>query len=663
MSNALIALRVGPAHWMDDDAFSRLLTFLSRQPNTIDEVALFTADTHPPLPLAEIERRAQRLKEVLPALRAVGHRAGVNVLASMGHHEENLAHSLDGPWPRVTDPEGRVSLGSFCPANPGFQEYVRQLYHAVAQTAPDFIWIDDDVRLWGHHPITATCFCDGCVSRFNEEVGGTFSRESLAAALRRPEGSDVWQRRWLAHNRQMIEQFLHLIAESVHRVDPTIPLGFMTGDRFYEGYGFAEWAAALSSELSGPARWRPGGGFYSDDAYMGLVEKAHDIGRQVGQLPPQVAIVQSEIENFPYQKLRKSVEVTVLEGAAHMAAGATGLAFNVLNLFSQPRDTHAEYAPFLDRIAQVRPFYRRLQESAGRGVVRGIWPAWNRDLFCDPGAEDWFQPSRTVKALRQLYTLAEIGLPVAYSQEGACLTALSGPLPAQFSHDELERIFSGGVLLDGSAVQTLQEMGVDLAAWLGIDLDGTIDKDAIEILVDHPLNGPFAGYRRDCRQSFWGQPAYRLRPLASAVEPLARLVDYGGADLGMTMTAFENALGGRVVVMGYYPWTLIHTQAKGDQLKAICRWLSRDTLGGVVETYARAPLWVRDGTNGKPVFVVLNASLDPAPQLSLRLRTAAAQIESLSMDGRMRTLTAQPDGDHIRVTLPDVAPWSIHLLT
>src|SRR5690606_15089664 len=128
--------------------------------------------------------------------------------------------------------------------------------------------------------------------------------------------------------------------------------------------------------------WRPGGGFYADDAYMGLVEKAHDIGRQVSQLPQPATIVQSEIENFPYQKLRKSVEITVLEGAAHMAAGATGLAFNVLDLFSQPRDTLTAYAPFLDRIAQVRPFYQRLQESAGRGIVRGLWPAWHRDIFC-----------------------------------------------------------------------------------------------------------------------------------------------------------------------------------------------------------------------------------------------------------------------------------------
>jgi hypothetical protein len=663
MLNPLIALRVGPSHWLCDDALEQLLTFLARQPDAVDEVALFSADTHPPLPLTEIERRSVRLKEVLPRIRAAGYAVGVNVLASMGHHEENLSLSLDGSWPRVTDPEGQVSLGAFCPADPGFQEYVRLLYQYVAGTAPDFIWIDDDVRLWGHMPIIATCFCDGCVDRFNHEVGGAFTRQSLVTLLRQPAGDDTWQRRWLAHNRQMIEQFLRLIAETVHSVDSAISLGFMTGDRFYEGYGFVEWAAALSGDQSGPARWRPGGGFYADDTYMGLVEKAHDIGRQVSQLPAQVSIIQSEIENFPYQKLRKSVEITVLEGAAHMAAGATGIAFNVLNLFSQPHNTHAEYAPFLERIAQVRPFYQRLQETTGRGWARGVWPAWQRDLFCDPNTEDWFQSSRTVKALRQLYTLAEIGLPIAYGQKGACVTALSGPLPAQFSHDELEKIFSSGVLLDGAAVQTLQEMGLDVAAWVGIGLDGMIDKDTIELLTDHTLNGPYASYKRDCRQSFWGQPAYRLRPESSAVEPLARLVDYSGVDLGLGMTAFENALGGRVVVMGYYPWTLIHTQAKTSQLKALCRWLSRNTLPGVVETYARAPLWTRDGANGEPVFVVLNASLDPVPELVLRLHTETAQISCLSMAGQEEVLSTQSDGDnHVLVTLLDVPPWSIYLL-
>ena len=47
----------------------------------------------------------------------------------------------------------------------------------------------------------------------------------------------------------------------------------------------------------------------------GLAGKSHDVGRQVSVLPPGVISIQSEIENFPYQLLKKSACATVLEAA------------------------------------------------------------------------------------------------------------------------------------------------------------------------------------------------------------------------------------------------------------------------------------------------------------------------------------------------------------
>ena len=127
---------------------------------------------------------------------------------------------------------------------------------------------------------------------------------------------------------------------------------------------------------------------YNDDAYMGLVEKAHDVGRQVSQLPGRVSVVQSEIENFPYQKLRKSVTVTLLEAAAHMAAGATGPAFNIIG----SSDPLSEYLPFLDAIETSRPFLNALREATGRSPAVGVWPAWNRDVFANHGTTgDWLR--------------------------------------------------------------------------------------------------------------------------------------------------------------------------------------------------------------------------------------------------------------------------------
>lgn len=658
--DTLIALRVGTAQWLTDTGFADLLRFLATQPQAIDEVIFFTAFTHPPLPRAEMERRCARLAALLPQVRAAGYRVGINVLASMGHHEENLPHSLNAPWPRVTDPEGNVSQGSYCPADPDLLAYVQRVYTLVAQAEPDLIWIDDDVRLYGHMPIVATCFCDACITRFNKEFGATFTRATLVAATQGDPSAtrDGWRDCWLEHNRRIVTKLLRTAAEATHQVNQRIVMGFMTGDRFYEGYAFAEWAAALEGAGSGPARWRPGGGFYNDDAYMGLVEKAHDIGRQVSQLPAKVTVLQSEIENFPYQKLRKSVAVTVLEAAAHMAAGATGPAFNIIG----SNDALEEYRPFLDAIAASKPFLHALRASTGRSPAVGVWPAWNRDLFANHGATgDWLKGNQSVAALRRTYVLGELGLPIAYGVDGARMSVLSGPLPAAFSRPALEQIFAGGVLIDVPALQSLTHLG--LGDWSGVQVGEALTRDMSEVLSDHPLNGRFGGWSRDCRQSFWPETAYRLQATAAGVAELAHLTDYAGAAYGPCMTAFRNELGGRVVVAGYYPWQLIHNLAKSSQLKAICQWLSNDSLPVVVESYARVVVWARHDDQGNLVLVLLNASLDPAPELVLRVQTNSVQVQQLAMTGAEQTVTAQASGpNHVILTLHTIAPWSMHLL-
>ena len=372
----------------------------------------------------------------------------------------------------------------------------------LAETGPDFIWVDDDVRLMGHMPVGSTCFCPGCVQRFSQRAGRTFTRDTLVAAFETGSHDErlALRRQWLEHNRATINRLFQVIEQAVHKVKPGLPLGFMTGDRFYEGYAFADWAETLAGPEHCPVRWRPGGGFYSDESLAGLVGKAHDIGRQVSQLPPHIHVIQSEIENFPYDRLRKSVETTVLEAAVHMAAGTTGTAFNVL---SQRPDPLEEYEPMLSRIQQMKPFYQLLRDELGRHPLVGVWPAWNRDIFSANSISGAWPhgPTDALGGMQRAYVLGEIGIPICYGPEKAVVTALSGPGLLAFNREELQKVFSGGVLLDVSAWQTLHLLG--LSDWTGVKPAAERPRDAIEVLADHPLSGRFAGWSRDCRQSFY----------------------------------------------------------------------------------------------------------------------------------------------------------------
>ncbi len=663
IDKASVSFRIGTPQWLPEARFVELLDLFGRHPGVTDELAFFTSETHAPLPLTTIRERAEVLGKRMDEARRHGYRAGINVLATIGHHNENLANSLGGDYTRMTAPDGRQCLGSYCPNDERFrQAYVAPLYKLVADAGPEFIWIDDDVRLLGHMPIPAGCFCDRCLALFAEENGGAYSRAALWQALNQSSLDEklALRRAWLDHNRRTLTGLFRLIEATVHTVRPDISLGFMTGDRFYEGYDFASWAEALAGPRNVEVMWRPGGGFYADEKLDGLVEKSHDIGRQVSQLPDAVVAIQSEIENFPYQRLKKAARTTALEAASHIAAGCTGAAFNVLSMYDEPLN---EYEPLVAGLRRARPFLDLMAHTLGRSSPTGVYTGWTGDSYIAHGAEsDWFRGGITSAPAHEIL---QLGIPAAYSLEHASVTALAGDLPLALSDAEIRRVLSSGVYLDPQALTRLNEMGY--GALTGFQVERFVREDAIEQFCDHPLNGAYAGRLRDCRQSFlgWLVPAAVLQATDGAAQSLSRIVDYAGKEVGPCCSGtFENALGGRVFVAGYYPWTYLQSLSKAQQIKAIFRWLSGDTLDAYVSSFHRINLWVRRPGTGRVAVALLNASLDPAEGIELLLRTEAGSASVYDMQcGATQVYGPQPVATaYRRFILPRIPPWHMHLV-
>jgi len=138
-THAIVSLRVSTHLWMDDARRAELLELLREHRDTIEEVAFFTSFTHSVLPYAEIARRAGLLAGIIPEVKALGLRVGINHLATLGHLDENLEHSLNEPWQKMTDINGTAAKGSYCPLDPRFQDFTRDCYQALAKAGPDFI--------------------------------------------------------------------------------------------------------------------------------------------------------------------------------------------------------------------------------------------------------------------------------------------------------------------------------------------------------------------------------------------------------------------------------------------------------------------------------------------------------------------------------------------
>jgi hypothetical protein len=178
------------------------------------------------------------------------------------------------------------------------------------------------------------------------------------------------------------------------------------------------------------------------------------------------------------------------------------------------------------------------------------------------------------------------------------------------------------------------------------------------VLTADALNGRFAGYRRDCRPSFWPETTCLLRALSPASRPLCEIINFTPSNFGPCSGVFENKLGGRVAVLGYYPWRALQSMPKSAQMKALCRWLSRETLPAYVGSFHKAALWCRRTAAGEPAQLLLNASVDAADAIDLHVRATMDRllVHRLHEDPVKITRVSQ-DGEYAVFRLPELGPW------
>lgn len=660
ISKASISFRIGLGQSLSKARFSQLLDLFDKYKGVTDEITFFTSSTHPPIPLSTFKEHMEILKTRMIEARKRGYRTGINILSTIGHHNENLDNSLKGDYTNVTDINGKISNGSFCPNNKKFQrEYIQEVYKFMTLAEPDYIWLDDDIRLAGHRPIYLTCFCDNCLLIFESEVGKKYTRESLSKAFNEGTTGEklLIRNAWLRHNRNTIARLFMLIEQTVHEIRPDLPLGFMTGDRFFEGYDFDNWAKILSGPGNSPVMWRPGGGYYLDNTNSELTVKSHAIGRQVAALQPEIVSIQSEIENFPYQRLKKAAKIVSLEASSHIAAGCTGAAFNVLSFYDEPLD---EYEPLLNRLKQTRPFFDLMAKNLGRTPLTGVNTFWNKNSFVTGNLTngDWLSAGTPVLS----HEIYDIGLPASYSNEKACVTILGKDNILSLSKEEIKNILSGGVYMEAAVLQQLNDMG--FRELTGFDVISSEDKDRIEKFTNNELNGKFVGWERDNRQSFWNTPAYGLKKTNNNAQVLTKLIDYSGKEVSAcAMGIFENKLGGRVCIGGYYPWSFMENLSKSFQMKSVFKWLSKDKLPGYIQSFHKINLWIREANDDGVALAFTNSSFDPAKNVMLILRTKANKIKVYDMQSKETIIKSSgTDGAYQKFVIPSVDPWEIRLV-
>ena len=215
--------------------------------------------------------------------------------------------------------------------------------------------------------------------------------------------------------------------------------------------------------------------------------------------------------------------------------------------------------------------------------------------------------------------------------------------------------------MDSTALEVLTERG--LGQLTGVRLARRLDNGLMERFTDDELNGSGAGELRDARIEFWGDAKGMgdvLEPVAAGVRILTTIEDYFCRTQGPGMTAFENELGGRVVVMGYAPWIFLHSMGKRLQLQNAADWISRNSMPVRVDqtvplvSVARVSPDRRSGA-----VMLLNAGMDVIPEATVHLRLPVGQARLLRIGQDEVSLDLQPEMGGGCFTLRELPPWSL----
>lgn len=543
---------------------------------------------------------------LLEKTRRYGIKAGINVLCTLGFMSENVDPKLK-EYKKYIGQDGNTIEGRLCASDERNRKYIEELYVIYAEASPDVIYIDDDISV-------ADCFCPECMKRFSDFCHVEINREGLNQKFsdENPMIRKQFRELWMKFTSQNKSEIFERIEKAVHKVNSNIQIGAMTYMAGVDGFDTDTWAKKLYGKSGPEICYRPGGGVWNEFNPNEILEKAVKIAAQLRYLPDCVEKIPAEIENFPYQSLRKSPSFTAFEALLYLAAGCTGTAFQVCCAEGNIKD---EYEPFFVMAKEFSEAGMLISNTFQREKLSGIGFWWNKKTGTDIASKEW-DLNKNIPFATEIY---QVGLPPAVDTDNMSVYLMNKSVAMQIPDKELIKCLSKGILMDVEALDILNCRG--FGEFTGFKKDNTYTENTMEYELDHRINMK-GNFKRNPRQSFWSDTVYTIEKTSEKSEYLSEIQDLNENFLGYGNGIFENSLGGRVAVEGMSPFSWYYGFPRTVKLKNLCRWLSRDTIYAYIKSFHRMSVWVRN----RNVFIS-NGAMEDAVNAELMMHTNAKKAE------------------------------------
>ncbi len=571
-------------------------------------------------------------------LKEIGVRYSLNPNVTQGHGDRGRHIDRQHPdWNMITGSDGTKATDCACAASPGWREYMKMQWGIYAETKPDLIWIEDDIRHSHHGPVKDGCYCDEHMRRFNLKYATSYSREQLVKALSASGAPAPERKMWLDHLKDMTEETVSFLEKTVHELSPDTIIGLMSsGPEFHarEGRNWSELFKKMSGAGNIPVASRPPLGSYTEEGMEGLIYTAN-MPRFTRAAFKEHTIEEGEIENYPYTGFAKSNLFMFLQCAAVLSCGCEALTFNLYDHCGTPLSATGD---ILESMGKNKKLLSAIKEKAGtHGKSSGVHLYFNPET----GKSKHFTSEQKMEsahsdALSWSRALQVMGIAISF--EDSYITALGGQDIRAASKDEIMSMLRQGVLCDAKAFQALTEMGY--GDYLGAQL-----KSSFPLMTKYPLAGEhFFNESFGGRKNHYfslsihpGHPIFIETELAQGAIELSEIVDPDTKRVFPGTFIFENRIGGRVAVLPFEVNKLdsgFADPCRKKMLHTIVQWLGKGNIPMTVSGDRRM-LPIRQDFGTHSLCSIFNLSHDKLRKVKIKIDCPrkVSEVEILNAKG------------------------------
>ena len=413
------------------------------------------------------------MRKITEKLNEEGISYQLNYQNLVGSWDGNSDHRKDLSWEYYTDEYGEKSYGVACMLGEKFRSLAGEKLSVFAETKPDVIWIDDDLRFHNHKTgvhnfwdgksnregLDFGCFCDEHIKRFNKKYNTLYTREELVSACL--EDNEV-RKMWQNFQGKCYEDTANWICQTVKKISPETKMAIMTSVpdvHTAEGRDWGKFLKALSGD--GCVFIRAHIGPYSEGNPRDFAMTNSLLERLKKNISSQYnGSIEycPEIENTRFTRYSKSIVATKFQMGFSAFSGCRGTTLSIFDLEGCVLDEEAEFGEML---TDIRPFCdlmnkEKMYEYENIGITFLTTADRTPQKECSRFSD--MLPARYIDEI-----FAKAGIPINYCVSCEIDTndgfALDRDMISMLSDCEVENILSKNVFLDGGAADELIKRG------------------------------------------------------------------------------------------------------------------------------------------------------------------------------------------------------------